>query len=70
MGAGGLGSDFDALFGPPTGASAPKAPPPPPPSAVVKPAQAPAPPPPAALKPAPPPLGLNTLDDLNELLGQ
>jgi signal transduction histidine kinase len=69
MGAGALGSDFDALFGPPTGASAPKAPPPPPP--VAKPAaQAPPPPPPAALKPAPPPLGLNTLDDLNELLGQ
>ena len=68
LGAGGLGSDFDALFGPPTGASAPKAPPPPP--AVVKPAQAPPPQPPAALKPPPPPLGMNTLDDLNELLGQ
>jgi signal transduction histidine kinase len=70
-GAGGLGSDFDALFGPPpSGASAPKVPPPPPP-AVVKPAQAPPPaPPPVALKPPPPPLGLNTLDDLNELLGQ
>ncbi|HTB22664.1 MAG TPA: ATP-binding protein [bacterium] len=61
-----LGTDFDALFGPP-GGSAPR----PPSVPAAPPAPAPvAPPPPAVPKPVPPPAGFNTLDDLNELLGQ
>jgi hypothetical protein len=70
----GIATDFDALFSPPPASAAgsalpPAAPSPAPPVAPkAPPAQAPVEKP--TLAPPPPPLGLNTLDDLNELLGQ
>ena len=66
-------ADFDAIFGaPPAGAVPP--PPPPPPGLGQVPTAPPPPPPsaPAGLPPPPPPPagGLNTLDDLSNMLGQ
>lgn len=70
----GIATDFDALFSPPTtsaaGPALPPSAPSPAPSAPKAPPAAPAKAEKPALAPPPPPLGLNTLDDLNELLGQ